>query len=193
MPAAELLRGLADSCRHGAAGPPLLLAKGLPLPFFIRIFVTNYGTNPFKPYYIMKSDPKECLYCQSNETLHNLMIEVAELSVSRVFIFKEQTYRGRCLVAYKDHVDDINLLGDDDRNAFMSDVVRVTRAMQKVFNPDKINYGAYADTLEHLHFHLVPKYVGGPDFGGVFRMNPQQTYLTEAEYASMAEALRKEL
>ena len=22
----------------------------------------------------MKSDPKECLYCQNNETLHNLMI-----------------------------------------------------------------------------------------------------------------------
>ena len=51
----------------------------------------------------MKSDPKECLYCQNNETLHNLMIEVAQLSVSRVFLFKEQTYRGRCLVAYKDH------------------------------------------------------------------------------------------
>ena len=51
----------------------------------------------------MKSDPKECLYCQNNETLHNLMIEIAQLSVSRVFLFKEQTYRGRCLVAYKDH------------------------------------------------------------------------------------------
>ena len=50
----------------------------------------------------MKSDPKECLYCQNNETLHNLMIEIAQLSVSRVFLFKEQTYRGRCLVAYKD-------------------------------------------------------------------------------------------
>ena len=33
----------------------------------------------------MKSDPKECLYCQNNETLHNLMIEIAQLSVSRVF------------------------------------------------------------------------------------------------------------
>ena len=31
----------------------------------------------------MKSDPKECLYCQNNETLHNLMIEIARLSVSR--------------------------------------------------------------------------------------------------------------
>ena len=40
----------------------------------------------------MKSDPKECLYCQNNETQHELMIEVAKLSVSRLFIFKEQTY-----------------------------------------------------------------------------------------------------
>ena len=41
----------------------------------------------------MKSDPKDCLYCQNSETLHNLMIEIAQLSVSRVFLFKEQTYR----------------------------------------------------------------------------------------------------
>ena len=64
----------------------------------------------------MKSDRKECLYCQNNETLHNLMIEIAQLSVSRVFLFKEQTYRGRCLVAYKDHVNDLNELSDEDRN-----------------------------------------------------------------------------
>ena len=85
------------------------------------------------------SDPKDCLYCQNNQTLHELMIEIAPLSVSRLFLFKEQTYRGRCLVAYKDHVHDLNMLSDEERNAFMADVVRVTRAMQKVFNPQKIN------------------------------------------------------
>lgn len=141
----------------------------------------------------MKSDPKSCLYCQNNETLHSLMIEVAQLSVSRMFIFREQTYRGRCLVAYKDHVDDLNLLSDADRNAFMSDVAKVTRAMQAVFHPDKINYGAYSDTLEHLHFHLIPKYEGGPDWGGVFQMNPRQVYLTDAEYQDMAEQLKAQL
>ena len=80
----------------------------------------------------MKSDPKECLYCQNNETLHNLMIEIAQLSVSRVFLFKEQTYRGRCLVAYKDHVNDLNELSDEDRNAFMSDRRKVLRICLKV-------------------------------------------------------------
>ena len=42
----------------------------------------------------MKSDPKECLYCQNNETLHNLMIEIAQLSVSRVFLFKSKLIGG---------------------------------------------------------------------------------------------------
>lgn len=141
----------------------------------------------------MHSDPSKCLYCTNNEVLHELMIEVAHLRVSRLFIFKEQTYHGRCLVAYDRHVGDLNLLSDEERNLFMADVAQATRAMQKVFNPEKINYGAYADTLEHLHFHLAPKYVGGPDFGGTFQMNPKQVYLTDAEYAEMAEKLKAAL
>lgn len=141
----------------------------------------------------MKSDPKDCLYCTNNETLHNLMIEIAPLSVSRAFLFKEQTYKGRCLVAYNGHVNDLNELSPEELHAFMDDVARVTRAMQKVFNPEKINYGAYSDKLSHLHFHLAPKYVDGPDYGGTFRMNPGEVYLTDEEYASMIDAIRKEL
>ena len=118
----------------------------------------------------MYSDPKDCLYCTNNETLHNLMIEIAHLRVSRAFLFKEQTYHGRCLVAYDKHVNDLNELSDEE-----------------------LNYGAYSDKLSHLHFHLAPKYVDGPDYGGTFQMNPGKVYLSDAEYAEMVEALRKEL
>lgn len=138
----------------------------------------------------MKSNPEECLYCQNNDTLHNLMIEISPLSISRVFLFKEQTYNGRCLVAYNGHVNDLNELTDNERNAFMQDVARVTRAMDKVFKPEKINYGAYSDKLSHLHFHLVPKYVDGPDYGGTFQMNPGKVYLTEEEYKEMIEQIK---
>ena len=141
----------------------------------------------------MHSDPKDCLYCTNNQTLHDLMIEIAPLSVSRAFLFKEQTYHGRCLVAYNGHVNDLNELSDEQRNAFMSDVARVTRAMQKVFNPEKINYGAFSDTLCHLHFHLVPKYVGGPDYPGLFRMNPQEVYLSDQEYQEMIDKIKAAL
>ena len=97
------------------------------------------------------------------------------------------------LLAYKDHVNDLFELSDEERNAFMADVTRVTRAMDKAFHPEKINYGAYSDKLSHLHFHLVPKYVDGPDYGGVFQMNPGKVYLADAEYQEMIEAIKKNL
>ena len=108
-------------------------------------------------------------------------------------VVEEQTYHGRCLVAYDKHVNDLNELDDEQRNLFMADVADVTRAMQRLFKPEKINYGAYSDKLSHLHFHLAPKYVDGPDYGGTFQMNPGKVYLSDAEYAEMVSALRKEL
>ena len=55
----------------------------------------------------------------------------------------------------------------------MADVRRVAGALHRAFSPDKINFGAYGDTMHHLHFHLVPKYADDPfEFGDVFAMNP---------------------
>jgi diadenosine tetraphosphate (Ap4A) HIT family hydrolase len=96
-------------------------------------------------------------------------------------------------VAYKDHVDGLFELSDENRNAFMADVAKTAAAMDKALHPDKINYGAYGDTLSHLHFHLVPKYQGAYGWGGVFEMNPKQTYLTDTEYAEIIESIKASL
>lgn len=126
----------------------------------------------------------ECLYCQRNELQKSLMIEVCSLSVSTLFLFKEQSHPGRCVVAFNNHVNELFELKEDERNAFMADVCRVAAAIQKAFSPAKINYGAYSDKLPHLHFHLVPKFVDGLGYGSIFEMNPQKTYLSEDEYKS---------
>jgi diadenosine tetraphosphate (Ap4A) HIT family hydrolase len=133
----------------------------------------------------MPTPISECLYCQNNDTLHRLMIKITNLEVSQVFLFKEQSYKGRCNVVYKDHGVEFHELNDEQRNAFMRDVATVAKAIASTFNPDKINYGAYADTLSHLHMHVVPKYKDGYGFGGVFEMNPQKVTLTDEEYDEM--------
>lgn len=134
-----------------------------------------------------------CLYCDRNQVQKDLMIEVCDLDVSTVFLFKEQTYNGRCVVAYKDHDVELYELNDNDLLAFMKDVNLVAKVMKKIFAPEKINYGAYSDKLKHLHIHLVPKYVDGPDFGGTFQMNPQKEYLTDTEYDVMIKKIKEEL
>jgi diadenosine tetraphosphate (Ap4A) HIT family hydrolase len=141
----------------------------------------------------MPTPVSECLYCQNNETLHHLMIKICDLEVSQLFLFQEQSYTGRCNVVYKDHGVEFHELTDDQRNAFMRDVARVGKAIAGAYNPTKINYGAYADTISHLHMHVVPKYKDGYGFGGVFEMNPQKTRLSDAEYAVIIEKIKAEL
>jgi len=141
----------------------------------------------------MPTPVSECLYCQKNETLHQLMILICDLSVSQLFLFKEQSHPGRCNVVFKDHGVDFHELSDEDRLAFMSDVAKVGKAITRAFHPDKINYGSYGDKLSHLHFHLVPKYKDGYGFGGVFEMNPQKITLSDSEYADIIEKIKSAL
>ncbi len=141
----------------------------------------------------MPTPVSECLYCQNNETLHSLMIKICDLEVSQLFLFKEQSYTGRCNVVYKDHGVELHELSDDQRDAFMRDVAKVGKAMATAFSPDKINYGAYADTLSHLHIHIAPKYKDGYGFGGTFEMNPQKTYLSDAEYTEVIDKIKAAL
>lgn len=141
----------------------------------------------------MHTPASECLYCQKNETLHRLMIKIADLEVSELFLFREQSYHGRCNVVYRDHAADFHELSDNQRDAFMRDVARVGLALNRIFAPDKINYGSYADTISHLHMHVVPKYREGYGFGSTFEMNPQKLYLTDDEYAGIIEEIKNGL
>ena len=134
-----------------------------------------------------------CGYCAGGEALASFGIFICKLSVSQLILFKEQSHPGRCIVAYKDHVSELTDISDEDRSAFFADVARASRAIHKVFSPDKVNYGAYGDTGCHLHFHLVPKYKDEFEWGGVFAMNPARKTLTDAEYAEIIEKIKAAL
>lgn len=139
-------------------------------------------------------DLPDCQYCRKDQRLQDLMIEVAPLGASTLYLFKEQTYRGRCVVAYRAHVNELFELSDAELALFMKDVARAAKAIKAAFNPHKVNYGAYSDKLPHLHVHLVPKYEGGPQWGTTFTMMPEpKKLLTEAEYAELIRTLKAKL
>jgi len=121
------------------------------------------------------------------------MIKICDLKVSQLFLFKEQSYPGRCNVVYNYHGIEFHELNDEQRNTFMLDVAMAGKAIAGIFNPAKINYGAYADTISHLHMHIVPKYKDGYGYGGVFEMNPQKITLSDAEYTEIIEKVKSEL
>ena len=134
-----------------------------------------------------------CHYCEKGEIMDAVAIEVARLSVSTLYLFREQSHPGRVIVAYDEHVADIVDLPDDKRRALLDDIVRTAKAIRKAHSPDMINYAAFGDTMPHLHFHLTPKYRDGFEWGDVFAMNPKRTLLTDSEYGAEVEKLRRAL
>ncbi len=134
-----------------------------------------------------------CGYCMRGDLLEKFGIYICDLRVSSLILFKEQSKPGRVIVAYKDHVSEIVDISEEDRNAFFADVNQAAKALHKAFAPGKINYGAYGDTGCHLHMHLVPKYEGGDEWGGVFQMNPGKVYLSDEDYAEMIQKIKDNL
>lgn len=137
-------------------------------------------------------DPN-CGYCVGGEPLAKFGIKICDLDVSQLILFKEQSHPGRCIVAYNEHVSEIVNISDEQRDRFFADVAKAANAIHKAFNPDKVNYGAYGDTGCHLHMHLVPKYRDGFEWGGVFAMNPGETYLSDEEYEKMINLIKDNL
>ncbi len=140
----------------------------------------------------MVKDPN-CAYCMQGELAAKFAYPVCPMETGFLYVFKEQSKKGRVILAHSKHVSELIDLTDEERNAFFADVARAARAVHAVFHPDKVNYGAYGDTGCHLHFHIVPKYKGGEEWGGTFEMNSGRTLLTDAEYEAMAESIRQAL
>ncbi len=136
---------------------------------------------------------ENCFYCSKNEELDNLMIKICDLKAATLYLFKEQTYKGRCNVVFKEHKSELADLTEEEAALYANDIATTARAIRKAFNPDKINYGAFADNMKHLHFHVVPKYEGGPEWKQMFNMNPGKTYLSDDEYNEIINKIKNNI
>ncbi|MCI6068531.1 MAG: HIT family protein [Galactobacillus timonensis] len=134
-------------------------------------------------------DPN-CSYCAKGDLVNAFAYEICELPASTVYVFREQTHPGRCVVASKHHVSEIVDLPLEEQQAFLADVVRVARAIHEAYHPDKLNYGMFGDTGHHLHCHLVPKYKDQAEWGGTFLMNPTPNKISDEEARVIADRLR---
>ena len=134
---------------------------------------------------------ENCRYCTRTT---DIMEVVAEFEVSVLYIVKDQSYRGRCILALKEHKTEVFQLSAGEVEAFGRDMAKASKAIYEAFKPDKINYAAFGDTYPHVHFHLVPKYQGGKSWGGPFELAPNpDKFLPSEELAGLIKTIREKL
>jgi diadenosine tetraphosphate (Ap4A) HIT family hydrolase len=136
-----------------------------------------------------------CFYCdEHHEGREAIMFYVGEMKAGTLYLFKDQAHLGRCVLALKDHKKELCEWGAQELVDYADDLAKASGAVKELWGCTKINLASFGDSNPHLHFHIVPKYEGGFEFGGNFTItNPNPVHLSDAEYASMIAALKEKL
>ncbi|MCB6200859.1 HIT family protein [Extibacter muris] len=133
-----------------------------------------------------------CVYCE--EGISTDLIRIGNVKKHTLYLHRDQTYPGRCILAARQHIKKVTDLSGEEYLELCGEVYTAAEILNRLFTPDKINFVILGDCSEHLHVHIVPKYVGKKNWGKLFEMNEgSPVCLKEKEYEAMRQRILKEL
>jgi diadenosine tetraphosphate (Ap4A) HIT family hydrolase len=119
---------------------------------------------------------------------------VAPLSVASLYLSRNQTYRGHCLLILERHATRLDELSVAEWSAFSTDLHRSVGAITGTVRPDHINVASLGNLVPHLHWHIVPRYRSDPRWGApIWSTDMPDTRLTAAEQRELIKDLRAAL
>lgn len=75
-----------------------------------------------------------------------------------------------------------------------ADIQDAEKALMQVLQPDHINIVSLGQVAPHLHWHIIPRYIADPRWGGpIWTTSPdemEKVYLQEAEYEELSGEIR---
>lgn len=134
-----------------------------------------------------------CFYYTKDTHLDNLMTKICTINNADIYLFKDQKYPGRCVVALNKHYEEMFQIPKDKLHIYMDVVSRVANIIYDLFGADKINYAIYVDLVSHFHIHVVPKKKDNLQWGSPFIDNLDKLYLSEKEFEERITLIRDAL
>jgi diadenosine tetraphosphate (Ap4A) HIT family hydrolase len=139
-----------------------------------------------------------CALCAPRPESNDHWDLIATLSISSLYLAKNQTYRGQCqLVFDRRHVARLDQLNPDEYAGFTRDLLASHNAVARTARPDHMNVESLGNVVPHLHWHIIPRYVGDPRWGVPIWTSPlgdmPDHRLEPRERLSLIDALRAAL
>ena len=123
---------------------------------------------------------------------------IASLAVSSLYLAKNQTYRGQCLLIFDlRHAARPDQLSAQEWPAFCADLFEAQGAVMRTVRPDHVNVESLGNVVPHLHWHIVPRYWSDPRWGAPIWLTSladmADTRLPEPERLALISELQKAL
>ena len=107
-----------------------------------------------------------CYLCVPRPANNEYRLEIAQLSISTLYLFRDQRFRGYSLLIFDaQHATSLEQLDEAEYGAYMLDLRSAATAIRHAFNPDHLNYECLGNSTPHLHWHIVPRYKNDPRWG----------------------------
>ncbi|MGD1118917.1 MAG: HIT family protein [Dehalococcoidales bacterium] len=118
---------------------------------------------------------------------------LADLSVSRMILVKNQYVKGYCLLICHQHVREPYELAAADQRKFFADLMLAGQSLEKAFGAIKMNFQMLGNAVPHLHCHLEPRYYGDAFPGHPADPNKETVILKPEEYRQRVAQMRRAL
>ncbi len=120
---------------------------------------------------------------------------VARLAISSLYLAKNQTYRGQCVLIFDPrHAARPDELSREEWAALSADLHRANQAVMRAVKPAHVNLASLGNVAPHLHWHVIPRQLADPRWGApVWTSDMPDTRLPESERAALLAALRESL
>ncbi len=91
---------------------------------------------------------------------------VGHLALCRVLLMNDARYPWLILVPEQAGLAEIIDLGEADREQLMREIATASKALQQLYNPDKLNIGALGNRVRQLHVHVLARFVSDEAWPG---------------------------
>jgi diadenosine tetraphosphate (Ap4A) HIT family hydrolase len=112
-----------------------------------------------------------------HETLAADTLEALCWPLCRVLLMNDSRYPWLILVPAKAGLTEIHDLDPAGQAVLMTEIDRASRALSRLFSPDKINVGALGNLVPQLHIHIVARFRSDDAWPGpIWGAHPPRPY-----------------
>lgn len=97
----------------------------------------------------------------TNSQLRGRLIH--EFKHSYFVLGDHQYFEGYCVLLLKAHVRELHELASNTQVELFQELMTAGQAVHDAFKPWKLNYSCYGNFVEHIHWHIFPRYESDPD------------------------------
>jgi diadenosine tetraphosphate (Ap4A) HIT family hydrolase len=171
---------------------------GLQLDQFLEKAITRYADRLVRPKVWMPrgrwdalvrgDNCPDCAHLASGDNPHGF--KIADLSVSRLDLMRNQFVPGFCILYSHRHVVEPYHLRVQERLRYFEDLMRAAQAIAAVFKPTKLNYQILGNRGPHLHSIVQPRFYGDAEPGWPIDPYKERVILSQGEYEDRVRSVR---